>query len=297
MHLPSYLKLELWFFIIAILCRMLVANTVFMSRREKPLVHHLMDSVVSSFMGLQAQINLQCETSRIRHKEVMTEVSEWVSNKHPQHTTATSYSISETVKEANNYLSSHAEWEYMGEEREVKVWKLKPSTIKLKWDDKQWPCVKSTTIIKKDPKSLMKYLLDSSKVPEYNKHCAGRTDVEHVSKKCKIVWNRTIIPLMIKSYDFSTLMHHYLSRNDIHLISKAVEHPLIPVHKDYSRSELIMGLNILSPIKKDGCDSTHITCISHVKYGGFSPPSVIKKSIFRGTVKYLHNLKEKVDAG
>jgi hypothetical protein len=74
-----------------------------------------------------------------------------------------------------------------------------------------------------------------------------------------------------------------------------VKHPLIPVHKDYSRSELIMGLNILSPVQKEGSKSTHITCISHVRYGGFSPPSVINKSIFRGTVKYLYNLKEKVD--
>lgn len=142
--------------------------------------------------------------------------------------------------------------------------------------------------------------MDSSKVPEYNKYCAGRTDIEKISKRSKIVWNRTCIPLVIKSYDFCTLMHYYIRspKNEYILVSRGVQHPLVAVHKDYCRSENIIGLNILRPIKpnKNISKATHteITCIGHVKYGGGTLPYVIQTSLFRGTVKYLHNLKEKI---
>jgi hypothetical protein len=77
--MPNFLKLEIWL-VITILCRMFAVNSVIMSRREKPL-HYLLDSVVSSFSNLQAQMNDQCESSRIRHKEVMNEVNAWVSRR------------------------------------------------------------------------------------------------------------------------------------------------------------------------------------------------------------------------
>jgi hypothetical protein len=261
-------------------------------------VESMRRSILSSFTSFENQAHQAAESRRVVCNIMITDVSDWLSKSFLKSEVST-YSVSETVKLAQKYLSANAAWEFSGQENDVSVWKLDPSSINLRHDEKQWPCVKSSTIIKIDPKTLVEYLMDSSKVPEYNRYCAGRTDVEKISKRTKIVWNRTAIPLAIKSYDFCTLMHYYVksSKNEYVLVSKGVQHPLIPVHKDYSRSENIIGLNILRPLKGSEKNKkaiyTEITCISHVKYGG-TLPYVIKKSLFRGTVKYLHNLKEKI---
>jgi hypothetical protein len=261
-------------------------------------VESMRRSIQSSLTSFENQAHQAAESKRVVFNIMITDVSDWLSKSFLKSEVST-YSVSETVKLAQKYLSANAVWEYSGQENDVLVWRLDPSSINLRHDEKQWPCVKSSTIIKIDPKTLVEYLMDSSKVPEYNRYCAGRTDIERISKRTKIVWNRTAIPLAIKSYDFCTLMHYYMksSKNEYVLVSKGVQHPLIPVHKDYSRSENIIGLNILRPVKGSEKNKkeiyTEITCISHVKYGG-TLPYVIKKSLFRGTVKYLHNLKEKI---
>ena len=257
------------------------------------------ESIINACSHVEKQWNQDTDFKKTSCSNMMTDVSLWVRRKFSNADLSCSYSISETIKSANKYLSTDAQWDFQGVENEVSVWKLNPTSISLRKEDRQWPCVKSSTIIKIDAKSLVEYLMDSSKVTEYNKYCAGRADVEKISKRSKIVWNRTCIPLAIKSYDFCTLMHYYTTQplNDIVLVSKGVQHPLVPVSRDYSRSESIMGLNILRSIpanKKRGKGTfTEITCISHVKYGG-TLPYIIHKSLFRGATKYLHNLKEKI---
>lgn len=257
------------------------------------------ESILNACIYLENQWNQESDSKKVSCYNMMTDFSLWISKKITNADPACPYSISDTIKSANNYLSPDAMWEFLGAENGVSVWKLNPSSISLKKEDRQWPCVKSSTVIKIDSKTLVEYLMDSAKVPEYNKYCAGRADIEKISKRSKIVWNRTCIPLAIKSYDFCTLMHYYVKppRNEIVLVSKGVQHPSVPINRDYFRSESIMGLNILQSIpanKKRGLGSfTEITCISHVKYGG-TLPYVIHKSLFRGAIKYLHNLKEKI---
>ena len=270
-------------------------TSMFEGRSQTQGIQGLYNDVLSSCVAFQSSLHHAGEMNKISCGEIISDANKWISDKFHRPKDVVSYSIPETLKIANMYLSPNAAWDFVGEENDVSVWKLIPSSINMKQEDKQWPCMKSSTIIKGNAKSLIEYLMDSSKVPEYNRYCAGRTDVERISKKSKIVWNRTSIPLAIKSYDFCTLMHYYLKYpKEYVLVSRGIKHPLIPVHKDFSRSENIIGLNILRPIKMDRKGTyTEITCISHVRYGG-TLPYVIQKSIFRGTVKYLHNLKEKV---
>ena len=265
-----------------------------------PKLHTIRDKFMNSCSDFENFINQAGDANRLSSNQMMSNMTEWITTTFLPPKSTLSYSIADTIKLSNVYMASNAAWDFMGVENDVSVWKLKPSSIPMKHEDKQWPCIKSTAIVKGDAKMLVEYLMDSSKVPEYNKHCAGRTDVEKISKKSKIVWNRTKIPLAIKSYDFCTLMHYYQKPNKEYiLVSKGVDHPLIPVHKDYSRSENIIGINILRTVPsslgagKGSGPYTEITCINHVRYGG-TLPYVIQKSIFRGTVKYLHNLKEKL---
>lgn len=280
-------------------------NSPFQDRKSKKWdprilkLTEMRDNALISLDSMGQKIISSADVNRMSYDVMIADIRAWFSSDFLRSKVSNSYSIPDTVNLANKYLAPDVQWENMGIENDVTVWKLKPSSIDMRHDEKQWPCVKSSTVIRMDPKSLIEYLMDSSKVPEYNKFCAGRTDVEKISKRSKIVWNRTCIPLVIKSYDFSTLMHYYVKspKSEYVLVSRGVEHPLIPVHKDYSRSENIIGLNILRPIKSnenaDKTTHTEITCISHVRYGG-TLPYVIQTSLFRGTVKYLHNLKEKI---
>ena len=289
----------------------LSTTSMYEGRSQSQGIEALYNNALSSCVAFEKSVLLAGEFNKISCRKIISDASQWMLDKNQwiadknqwivdkfsRPKSVTSFSIPDTIKMANNYLSPNAAWDFVGVENDVSVWKLIPSSINMKQDDRQWPCMKSSTIIKGDTKALIEYLMDSSKVPEYNRYCAGRTDVERLSKKSKIVWNRTRIPLAIKSYDVCTLMHYYLKYpKEYVLVSRGIEHPLIPVHKDFSRSENIIGLNILRPIKMDRAGTyTEITCISHVRYGG-TLPYVIQKSIFRGTVKYLHNLKEKVKA-
>ena len=202
--------------------------------------------------------------------------------------------ITALINESNDYLSDDVRWDFMGKEDNICVWKLQSSSMNLKKEDAVWPCVKSSTIIETDTGSLLQYLLDSSKAKEYNKYSAGRSDIQIISPSTKIVWARMNIPLGIKPYDFCSIMHFYSwpSSDEILLVSKHAEHPLVPIHKDFGRSEKIIGLNILKPLRSNsGQARTEITCISHQRYAS-TPPFMIERSMMRGKINYLRKLRE-----
>ena len=148
-----------------------------------------------------------------------------------------------------------------------------------------------------EPETLVEYLMDSSKVKEYNRYSAGRFDIEHISPNSKIVWNTMNIPVGIKPYDFCTLIHRYSRplQDEIYLVSRSFLHDLVPDNKNYGRSEKIIGLNILRPVRPVGSFKsstlTEITCISHQRYAN-TPPIMIEKSMMRGKINYLRKLRE-----
>lgn len=206
--------------------------------------------------------------------------------------------VANMIAESNRYLSDKVEWDLMGKEDGVTVWKLKRSTLDMNKADSDWPCVKSSVKIEITPIHLLNYLLNSDKVTEYNKYVAIRSEIETISGSTKIVWNRMNIPIGIKSYDFCTLIHNYIKQDtgDIMVISKCIEHPLVPIHKNFGRSEKIIGLNIIKTIKSttDSKEMTEITCISHQRYAS-TPPFMIGKRMMRGKMNYLKNLRKNLE--
>ena len=232
--------------------------------------------------------------------DLSREVSEWVfnnsSSEKKKGSNQYSAMIAVMVGESERYLSDDIEWDLMGTSNKVTVWKMKKSSLKMKKEDNDWPCVKSSTIIGIDPKFLAEYLSDSTKVEEYNRYCAGRSDIEQLSGNSKIVWNRLNIPIGIKPYDFCTLIHRYSKpmKNEIYIISKCIKHPSVPENNHYGRSEKIIGINILRSLKpeaRNGGPRTEITCISHQRYAN-TPPIMIEKSMMRGKINYLRKLRE-----
>lgn len=261
--------------------------------------HQINDCMVTSFLKFQRKFDDESYSRKAQYRKFVSEATLWLSKGSSRQISGkslSSYRIAAIIDESVQYLSKDAVWEWMGEESNVMVWKLKNSSLKLKKDDHDWPCVKSTTIINIDATTLMEYLLDSSKVKEYNKYSAGREDIEHISSKTKIVWNKLNIPRGIKPYDFCTLLHSYSNplKNEIILLSKCVNHASVPVHKSYSRSEKIIGINILRKLSDDkdsGNCRTEMTCISHQRYAN-TPVFMIEKSMMRGKVNYLKRLRE-----
>jgi hypothetical protein len=206
--------------------------------------------------------------------------------------------VANMIAESNRYLSDKVEWDLLGKEDGVTVWKLKRSSLEMNKADGDWPCVKSSVKIDTTPIQLLNYLLDSGKVKEYNKYVAIRSDIETISSNTKIVWSRMNIPIGIKSYDFCTLIHNYIKQDtgDIMVISKCIEHPLVPIHKNFGRSEKIMGLNIIKTIKStaDSKETTEITCISHQRFAS-TPPFLIEMKMMRGKISYLKNLRKNLE--
>jgi hypothetical protein len=193
-------------------------------------------------------------------------------------------------------------WDCLGQEEDVVVWKLKtplhPNSSSSNGggevdddNDNDWPCIRSMTTIDLPVDALCDVIMDSSKVMLYNKYSGGRDDVVTVGPQSKIVWSRTNIPFTIKSYDFSTLMH--LERNAVDntvlIVSRGVRCPQVPIHSDYSRSEIIFGLNILTPSKNDN-QKTDFETISHVRYAG-THPFIASKSALQGALTYFRSLK------
>lgn len=131
--------------------------------------------------------------------------------KHEQ--TATTFSYTQHLEECTEMstyylnLNDKDDWEVIGEEDNIKIWRCNRPFCKFKGAEK-WPCVKIRTIIDASPRSLMQLLMDSSRVTLFNKYSEGRTDVQSADDgKSKIVWNRSKHPLQVKPYDFCLFMH------------------------------------------------------------------------------------------
>ncbi|RYH12578.1 hypothetical protein EON65_37895 [archaeon] len=202
--------------------------------------------------------------------------------------------IEEAISIASKYQSIHGSeyWDYLGHEKDIVVWRLNKH-VDQRRENMIWPCLKSHTTIDLPPEQLADLLMDSSKIQSLNKYSAGRTDVETISPSTKIVWNRTKIPYAIKPYDFCTLMHLMRDTDNskcIVILSKSVVHDKVPESDDYSRSEIIFGMNVLMPCSSDHT-KTDMTSINHVKYKGI-PPFFVSRSALPGTVGYLKRLKE-----
>lgn len=209
-------------------------------------------------------------------------------------------SLSEIVARGDCYLAAaedFAAWEFVGEEKKVRVFKLKSGYMKFpERDDGRWPCVKSSTVLFCEPTEVLHLLLDSSQTRRYNQYSVGRVDVDIVSPKTKYVWNKTQVPFARKPYDFCNVMHCFerttASGKELVLLSRYVEHPLVPRNNQYMRSENIIGLQILKQLSPSGKrPRTLLTSVSHVRYGG-THPFLISKNLLRGTANYLATFRD-----
>lgn len=125
----------------------------------------------------------------------------------------------------------------------------------------------------------------------YYRYSCGRTDIEILNSRCKVVWNRSRIPYTIKPFDFCTLIQYYRDPKTgmVLVISRAVDHPDLPIRSEYARSHIIFGLNALIPCT-DNPDHTDYISINHMKYGGVYS-AIVSSGAYQATVNYVTQLK------
>lgn len=139
--------------------------------------------------------------------------------------------------------------------------------------------VKSRSLVSASPGDIFDMIYDSSRTKEYNKYSVGRTDAVELGKTTKIVWNRTAPPGTKRPHDFCTLMHGETFTNGTQLLMTcATEHPKVKPSKEYLRSEILLGVNLMVPISEG---QTELTCINHVKTKGV--PTFLAERVSAGS--------------
>ncbi len=176
--------------------------------------------------------------------------------------------LEKLIRSCKTYLEyPTSSYDYLGKDDNdgIIVWKLKNKFIIS--DDKdadRYPVVKSKVIIKTSIENMLSLLLNSENVKLVNSYSLGRNDIEIIGKNKKIVYNRSKIPIALQSHDYVTLMHWLQdTQNSYMIVSKGITHEKCPINNDYTRSEIILGVNYLKRISED---ITEMITINHIKY-------------------------------
>ena len=187
------------------------------------------------------------------------------------------------------------------------------------------PMIKTESILPMAARDMANLLMDSSKVPIYNKMSLGRTDVKIIHNKnnkdptspffsiTKIVRNITRPPLAQSSMVSVTLMHSRPLRDDDHLVStdgfvvvsRAVPGMVGEEFQEMPRNDILMGVNVLQdrriapPVgnnehqqhQQQPPDECFMTAVTHV----YSPalPKLLAKSMgVTSAVNFVRDIRE-----
>lgn len=166
-------------------------------------------------------------------------------------------------------------WEFVGETHGVRVHRKNLPALDGRLT--KFACVKATGVIDASPETILALFADNVRVPEYNKFYAEGRDLEAISESTKVVWAASPPMFFFKPRDFCTVVHYRkLQDGTVCVVNRGAEHPDAPRTDKYVRAEILMGANIIQPIKgKPG--QTLFTIVTQVDPGGFSPPAIVNK--------------------
>jgi hypothetical protein len=106
---------------------------------------------------------------------------------------------------------------------------------------------------------------DNTRVCEYNKYFAKGKDLEELNDNTKVVWASSPPLFPFKARDFCTVVHfRRLEDGTIVVLNRAAVHPAAPTLPQYVRAQIIMGANLIQPIKgnPNKCIFTTVTQVS-----------------------------------
>ncbi len=100
-------------------------------------------------------------------------------------------------------------------------------------------------------------------------------DLEIVAENTKITWASSTPVFPFKPRDFCTIVHTRRLQDGTYVVlNRAVTHPEAPVNNKFVRGAIVLGANIIRPIK-DNPKACELTMITQVDPGGFAPPMIL----------------------
>ncbi|GAX14264.1 hypothetical protein FisN_1Hu459 [Fistulifera solaris] len=171
----------------------------------------------------------------------------------------------------NDEVNEWVDWKVFGslgslEKGDIQVWTGK---AKKEGHGSEVPFIKSRSILPMPPEEVVELLMDSERVKTYNQWSQGRTDCwiapaeEGSQKQTKIVKSTTQPPLGAKPVVSVTLLHArpWGSDGGWIVVSRS------PGGNAYfdaddsltSRSDILLGVNLLSPLDEESCILTSLT--------------------------------------
>lgn len=199
----------------------------------------------------------------------------------------------------NDEANEWVDWKVFGslgslKQGDVQVWTGK---AKKEGHGSEVPFVKSRCIIPMLPEEIVDLLLDSDRVTTYNQWSQGRTDcwvapcADTSSVQTKIVKSRTQPPLGAKPMVSVTLLHArpWGSEGGWMVVSRSPggNSYFDPDDSSSSRSDILLGVNLLQPLDDESCVLTSVT---HV----FSPavPAMLAERLgARSAIKFAIDIR------
>jgi len=210
------------------------------------------------------------------------------------------HDIDRLLKKAQRYLSSGedgCQWKFVGASNSIQVFKADKALSSVK-NELRWPCFKTVSVVNCSIDRLYDCLTDSDKIMQYSEWTAGRDVVEKdTSTNTAITWTRSKSVFNMKPHDFCTLSHACrVNDSTVMVVMKGVkDHPAAPPRQDYSRSEIIFSLNVLTdvtatlPLSVDMSSTqsqTKLITISHVAYTGVFP-FLVSSRAYQGIIDFM----------
>lgn len=186
------------------------------------------------------------------------------------------------------------------EEQDVFVW---TGSFKHGLYGSELPAVRSCGIVNMSAKALVELLVDSSRVKEYNKLCLGRQDLVTFQDTMdsegpfgrsitKVMKSESKPPMIRISLIFESVMHakELEDGSGYLIVTRAVHIPEERGSKKGSKSEVIMGVNLIRKVQGAEDSRCLMTNVNHLR----SPkvPIMIAKRIgLTAAVSYIKDIR------
>lgn len=156
---------------------------------------------------------------------------------------------------------------------------------------REYACVMCNGTINSPPQKVMALLSDTGRVKEYNSLYESGKDITVVSDDTRVLWVTTPPVFPLKPRDFCTVWHvRRLKDGTCVVLNRAVEHPLVPVTRNYVRASIVLGASIIQPVPGDPRRS-RLTMITQLNPGGFAPPAVVNFLCTMGPIGFMKNVE------
>lgn len=115
-----------------------------------------------------------------------------------------------------------------------------------------FPAIRSVGVIETSARNLMELLVDSSRVKEYNKISLGRIDVIFGQSITKIMRAESKPP-MLKPMALTSMLHakELPDKSGFLIVSRAVHRPGVDTTSSSTKSEIIIGVNLIVDFDDD----------------------------------------------